>query len=45
MEIDWFFQQADWVHVLTIPVFTGVVGWLINWTGLWMLFKPSSSAG
>ncbi|WP_445259076.1 DUF445 domain-containing protein [Nocardioides aurantiacus] len=40
MEIDWFFQQADWVHVLTIPVFTGVIGFLINWSGLWMLFSP-----
>ncbi|ROR92677.1 DUF445 domain-containing protein [Nocardioides aurantiacus] len=40
MEIDWFFQRADWVHVLTIPVFTGVVGFLINWSGLWMLFSP-----
>ena len=40
MEIDWFFQQADWLHVLTVPVFTGVVGFLINWSGLWMLFSP-----
>ena len=27
LEIDWFFQHADWWHVLSIPVFTGVVGW------------------
>ncbi|HUP99975.1 MAG TPA: hypothetical protein VM093_05885 [Aeromicrobium sp.] len=43
MEIDWFFQNVDahgWIHILTIPVFTGVVGWLINWSGLWMLFSP-----
>src|SRR3954447_3063065 len=40
LEIDWFFQHADWWHVLSIPVFTGVVGWLINWTGLVMLFSP-----
>ncbi|GAA2138997.1 hypothetical protein GCM10009844_07430 [Nocardioides koreensis] len=31
---------VDWVHVATIPLFTGVVGWLINWSGLVMLFKP-----
>jgi hypothetical protein len=40
---DWvgeFFADVDWVHFLTIPVFTGVVGWLINWSGLWMLFSP-----
>jgi uncharacterized membrane protein YheB (UPF0754 family) len=29
-----------WVYFWTIPVFTGVVGWLINWTGLIMLFNP-----
>src|SRR4051794_12390776 len=40
LEIDWFFQHADWWHVLSVPVFTGVVGWLINWTGLVMLFSP-----
>ncbi|QZY28892.1 hypothetical protein [Nocardioides coralli] len=30
----------DWVVFWSIPVFTGVVGWLINWTGLVMLFRP-----
>ena len=32
LEIDWFFQHVDWLH-LSVPVFTGIVGWLINWTG------------
>jgi len=43
VEVDWFFQDAsahDWLHIITIPVFTGVIGWLINWSGLWMLFSP-----
>lgn len=40
LEVDWLFQRADWLHVLTVPVFTGVVGFLINWSGLWMLFSP-----
>ncbi len=40
LEIDWFLQHADWWHIVTIPIFTGVVGWLINWTGLVMLFRP-----
>ena len=40
LEIDWFFQHVDWLHLITVPVFTGVVGWLINWTGLVMLFSP-----
>lgn len=30
----------DWVAFASIPVFTAVVGWLINWTGLIMLFSP-----
>ena len=32
--------DVNWLHLLTIPVFTGVVGWLINWSGLVMLFSP-----
>ncbi len=44
LEVDWFFQDVHgvegWLHILTIPVFTGVIGWLINWTGLIMLFSP-----
>ena len=40
-----FFADIDWVHFLTIPVFTGVVGWLINWSGLWMLFSPVQFRG
>jgi hypothetical protein len=40
LEIDWFFQRVDWLHLVSVPVFTGVVGWLINWTGLIMLFSP-----
>lgn len=31
---------VDWWSFATIPLFTGVVGWLINWSGLWMLFAP-----
>src|SRR6478672_7484605 len=40
LEIDWFLQHVHWLHFLTIPVFTGMVGFLINWSGLWMLFSP-----
>ncbi len=40
LEIDWFFQDVDLLHLLSVPIFTGVVGWLINWTGLMMLFSP-----
>jgi uncharacterized membrane protein YheB (UPF0754 family) len=40
LAIDWFFQHVDWLHLLSVPLFTGVVGFLINWTGLIMLFSP-----
>ena len=33
-------STAQWVRLITIPFFTGAVGWLINWTGLLMLFNP-----
>lgn len=36
---DWA-AHVDWFAFASIPVFTGVVGWLINWSGLWMLFRP-----
>ena len=35
----------DWIHIATIPVFTGVIGWLINWSGVWMLFNPVTFHG
>ncbi len=33
-------STSDWIKLITIPFFTGAVGWLINWTGLIMLFNP-----
>ena len=33
-------STSDWIKLVSIPFFTGVVGWLINWTGLIMLFNP-----
>lgn len=33
-------STSDWVKLATIPFFTGAVGWLINWSGLIMLFNP-----
>jgi uncharacterized membrane protein YheB (UPF0754 family) len=32
--------DINWVHFWSVPIFTAVIGWLINWTGLWMLFAP-----
>jgi hypothetical protein len=36
--LDWIVDH--WVHLVSVPLFTGVIGWLINWSGLWMLFAP-----
>jgi uncharacterized membrane protein YheB (UPF0754 family) len=33
-------DTAEWIKLGTIPVFTGVIGYIINWTGVWMLFHP-----
>lgn len=41
--MDWLSEWAGdihWVAFVSIPVFTGVIGFLINWSGLWMLFSP-----
>lgn len=42
--VDWTLSSLDttrdWIALLSIPIFTGVIGWLINLTGLWMLFAP-----
>src|SRR4051794_11239926 len=29
----------DW-NFVTIPLFTGVIGYVTNWSGVWMLFNP-----
>ncbi len=42
-DVDWLSEWAGdihWVAFVSIPVFTGVIGFLINWSGLWMLFSP-----
>jgi hypothetical protein len=33
-------STSEWIQLATIPIFTGVIGWLINWSGVWMLFNP-----
>lgn len=32
--------STDWPKLISIPFFTGAIGWLINWSGLIMLFNP-----
>src|SRR6059058_4542053 len=31
---------GDLLKAITIPLFTGAIGYVINWTGVWMLFHP-----
>jgi uncharacterized membrane protein YheB (UPF0754 family) len=33
-------STSEWIKLITIPFFTGAIGWLINWTALIMLFNP-----
>ncbi len=30
---------------LTIPLFTGIIGYITNWSGIWMLFNPLEFKG
>jgi len=38
-------QGSDLLKAITIPLFTGAIGYVINWTGVWMLFYPVRFAG
>jgi len=33
-------MQVDTVSLATVPLFSGAIGYLTNWTGVWMLFNP-----
>src|SRR5919204_1213098 len=39
------FGGSETVKAITIPLFTGAIGYVINWTGVWMLFYPVRFAG
>jgi uncharacterized membrane protein YheB (UPF0754 family) len=38
-------MSRDILNLITIPLFSGITGYIINWTGVWMLFKPVRFAG
>src|ERR671928_146738 len=38
-------MDSHTLKVLSIPLFTGVIGYIINWTGVWMLFHPIRFVG
>jgi uncharacterized membrane protein YheB (UPF0754 family) len=37
--------QSQWIALASIPLFTGAIGWLINWSGVLMLFNPVNFHG
>jgi len=36
---------SDTISLLTIPLFSAAIGYVTNWTGVWMLFQPIEFAG
>src|SRR5919106_3743189 len=33
-------MDSHTISQISIPLFTGAIGYVINWTGVWMLFNP-----
>ena len=38
-------MDSELLKQISIPVFTGVIGYIINWSGVWMLFHPIRFVG
>jgi uncharacterized membrane protein YheB (UPF0754 family) len=36
---------VDVLSLVTVPLFTGAIGYLTNWSGVWMLFSPVRFSG
>jgi uncharacterized membrane protein YheB (UPF0754 family) len=37
--------DSETISLITVPLFTGAIGYVTNWTGVWMLFYPVRFAG
>jgi uncharacterized membrane protein YheB (UPF0754 family) len=37
--------SGDLISVISVPIFTGAIGYATNWTGVWMLFNPVQFKG
>jgi uncharacterized membrane protein YheB (UPF0754 family) len=37
--------DSETLSLITVPLFTGAIGYVTNWTGVWMLFHPVRFAG
>lgn len=33
-------MSSETISTITIPLFSGAIGYVTNWTGIWMLFNP-----
>ena len=31
---------SEWISLISVPFFSGAIGYVTNWTGVWMLFYP-----
>jgi uncharacterized membrane protein YheB (UPF0754 family) len=38
-------EDVDVVSLITVPFFSGAIGYLTNWSGVWMLFNPLQFKG
>ena len=38
-------MSSETISLVTIPLFSGAIGYVTNWTGVWMLFNPVRFAG
>src|SRR5918998_3034209 len=38
-------MDSQTISLITVPLFTGAIGYITNWTGVWMLFYPVSFKG
>src|SRR5437868_3952198 len=38
-------MSRETISLLTIPLFSAAIGYVTNWTGVWMLFNPLKFAG
>ena len=38
-------MDSEIVKLVSVPVFTAAIGYVTNWSGVWMLFKPISFRG
>jgi uncharacterized membrane protein YheB (UPF0754 family) len=38
-------KTSEIISLVTIPIFSGAIGYATNWTGVWMLFEPVKFKG